>query len=679
MQSRARAFLATGLALLASLAVSAVEAAGADFVINELMPRNDSWDEPAFLDEDGSKQGWIEIKNTTGSAASLLGWSLATDAAGLDRWIFPDVSVDPGASVVVWLSGKDRAQAGAALHTDFTAMRGEDCFLFDAQLGLADAIEDTSIPLDNSFGRCHDTNAPGYYYNVPSPGAENDEGGHSPFVVLEEHVSLEVGVPHTLQVWPDTEVIWESDNPSVSVSSSGVLYANQDALAPGGRALITARLPGHTFTDAIDVTIVDWVASASTLEIAAIPDLDAVLGQDEAGIYFAIGADIYRSEDGLETRQLMGTFPITIPSSAGMLVMPFGYLIRANQSIYHSTDLSSWTLVFQTQHPGLQHAFDAYYDEGTQTGYVYAGEYSSQSPETHHQVYRGTFPSSGAPTWQTLLDFTPIADWEVDPSITTAVRHVHVVSVDPYTGHVYVATGDVNEHSRIYFSDDNGDSFQLLGMGDQSLRTLAIWFTPDYVYWNMDTTAPQSIWRVPRTAYQPGVGWSEDPLYDDRELVAELINGSQWYQGFALSDAGDVISLVGAAAEGELRDRRGRLFGIKEGPGGAAIVQELHSLSDEGQWLYRQLIPLAQDAAGFVYLRGRSTAHEFYQARLVWYDDAASVPTGGPVPPTPPAVCVTPLPEPGSLWSLAALLPALALLHQLRVRRARSGETGSRP
>jgi hypothetical protein len=625
---------------------------------------------------------------------------------------------------MIWLSGKDRSIGGAPLHANFSMMAGGDIYLFAPLDVLVDSVVDTLIPVDKSYGRCAINDESGYYYDAPSPGVANSYHDNIPFVIIEDHVSLPFGEPYQLRVWPDANVTWQSDNPNVTVSATGLISAAHDALTPDGQAVVTAQLVGGSYSASMEVTIVNWTANVSKLEVIALPNSGSVLAQDETGIYFTIGSGIYKSANNLSAPQLVGTRPMWLASTTRMLITPFGYVIRAGTLIYHSTDLTSWTETFQTELNGLQHMFEAYYDETTQTGYVYAGDYSSNDLLQRHKVYRGTFPNVGAPTWETLIEFPSLGEWLQDPSITEAVRHIHLVTVDPYTGHVWVGTGDANEHSRIYVSEDHGDTFQLLGLGDQSWRTLAVWFTADYVYWDMDTSSPQSIWRIPRTAHQPsgwptmtpeissgttialtryyvtrndnpgqfpvGMGQSfveyqqstidanntvlalNDATYDYRELVAELINGSHWFQLFVKNDDGDDIALVATAPEGARRDERARIFGIKEVPGSPAIVQELHSLAPKigaSGWKYTQLTPLAQDPAGFIYLTGRESEHWRYQMRLFWYDDAASMPpASGPSPPPVPEVCV-PVPEPGELLMLAAALPVLALLGRRQARR----------
>jgi len=705
--------------------------ARADFVINELMRRNDYWTGASYLDEDGMRQGWVELKNTGAVASSLQDWSISDDQSVPLRFVLPAVSVDPGKTVLVWLSGKNRAATGAPLHANFSWLEGGNFYLFDPQMTLADSVVETRIPVDGSFGRCSENDAPGYYYATPSPGQANNYGHIVSFVIPEDHVSLPVGQPYQLRVWPNVDVTWRSDNPKVSVSATGVLSATQDVLAPGvapgGRAVVTATRVGTSQKASVDVTIVNWSANISSLDLTAIPEIDLVLGQDETGVYFVNHGVLYKTAAGIGAMQPVGTVPPGLSSGDLMLKTPFGFFLRSSTKIYRSSDLSTWTLEFTAQLGGLQHAFDFAYDASSQTGHVFVGEYSWADPLQEHRVYRGSYPAAGAPTWETILHFSSIAAWQADPSATEAVRHIHMVRVDPYTETLFVGTGDANEHSRIYYSKDYGTTFEILGMGDQSWRTLAMWFTGDSVYWNMDTSTPQSIWRIPRSAQQPGAGWPslspelasgttapgvryyvsqndapgrfpvgvggifvatgatvldaghrvrpiDDPAFDYREKVASLANGSLWYQMFANSEQGDLVSLVAAAPEGYLRDYRSRMFGIKEQVAGAPIVQELLLVpSDSTSSIspYTQLIPLGQDPAGFIYFAGRNTAHKFFEARLRWYDDAASAPAEGPLPPPVPEVCHA-VPEPSARCGLGAELLALVALMR-RMKRVRSG------
>lgn len=97
---------------------------GAPLTISEFLASNAA-DPPAdpskgeLLDEDGLSSDWIEIYNPTDRAYNLDRWFLTNNASNLRKWRFPAVNLDPGAFLVVFTSGKDRAVAGEELHTNF--------------------------------------------------------------------------------------------------------------------------------------------------------------------------------------------------------------------------------------------------------------------------------------------------------------------------------------------------------------------------------------------------------------------------------------------------------------------------------------------------------------------------------------------------------------------------------
>ncbi|MCA9245594.1 MAG: lamin tail domain-containing protein [Planctomycetales bacterium] len=89
--------------------------------INEFVADN----EDGLTDADGDAADWIEIYNRTSVALNLSGWSLTDDPTLADRWTFPDVTLAAGGYLVVFASGKDRADP-SELHTDFQIDTGGD-------------------------------------------------------------------------------------------------------------------------------------------------------------------------------------------------------------------------------------------------------------------------------------------------------------------------------------------------------------------------------------------------------------------------------------------------------------------------------------------------------------------------------------------------------------------------
>ena len=101
--------------LLALIFLFQAQVSFAGPVISEFMASNGS----VLADEDGDFNDWIEIRNPDASPIPLGGYYLTDDAAELTKWAFPAVTLNPGATIVVFASNKDRAIAGSELHTNF--------------------------------------------------------------------------------------------------------------------------------------------------------------------------------------------------------------------------------------------------------------------------------------------------------------------------------------------------------------------------------------------------------------------------------------------------------------------------------------------------------------------------------------------------------------------------------
>jgi hypothetical protein len=93
--------------------------ANAQLVISEFLASNKNATVPLDEDEDGDKEDWIEIANTSSNPVSLLGWYL-TDNKGQPRsWALPNRTLPAGGFILIFASGKDRKPASGNLHTNF--------------------------------------------------------------------------------------------------------------------------------------------------------------------------------------------------------------------------------------------------------------------------------------------------------------------------------------------------------------------------------------------------------------------------------------------------------------------------------------------------------------------------------------------------------------------------------
>lgn len=146
-------------------------------VISEFMAANVS----GLVDEDGAFSDWIEIHNPDSNPISLAGCHLTDNAAHLDKWTFPAVTLDPGAYLIVFASGKNRTDPARPLHTSFQlAAEGEYLALVAPDgITVISAFAPAYPPqFDNeSFGLSDPESPPVWdFFTTPTPGAPNGAG-----------------------------------------------------------------------------------------------------------------------------------------------------------------------------------------------------------------------------------------------------------------------------------------------------------------------------------------------------------------------------------------------------------------------------------------------------------------------------------------------------------------------
>ncbi len=128
-------------------------------------------------DSDGTAQPWAELLNKSAVPVNLEGWMLKSETS---VWSFPPVTVAPGRMLVVFLSGKNR-RTGPEFHTSFLLQQNS----LNLSLVQPDGVEANTFTLtehsvtDVSLGLAPDLNAV-KYFDIPSPGAENNAGFNNP-------------------------------------------------------------------------------------------------------------------------------------------------------------------------------------------------------------------------------------------------------------------------------------------------------------------------------------------------------------------------------------------------------------------------------------------------------------------------------------------------------------------
>ncbi len=103
--------------LSAILLLAAAFPSAAALRISEFLASNTD----GLTDLEGDTSDWIEIENTDVVApADLTGWHLTDDAADLNKWTFPSLTVPPGGTVLVFASGKHPNGPVGELHANFS-------------------------------------------------------------------------------------------------------------------------------------------------------------------------------------------------------------------------------------------------------------------------------------------------------------------------------------------------------------------------------------------------------------------------------------------------------------------------------------------------------------------------------------------------------------------------------
>jgi hypothetical protein len=146
-----------------------------DLYLNEIMASNSS----TIYDEDGDAEDWIELFYAGENLLNLQGFGLSDDYDRPFRWVFPDITIQPGDFLLVWASGKNRRDPMNPLHTNFSiAAAGEEIILTAPDSTRIDELPPTEIPTDVSIGRLPDGVGDWQFFTTPTPGTSNTTDGY---------------------------------------------------------------------------------------------------------------------------------------------------------------------------------------------------------------------------------------------------------------------------------------------------------------------------------------------------------------------------------------------------------------------------------------------------------------------------------------------------------------------
>ena len=133
-----------------------------------------------YISEFGGSTGsmasdWVEIYNSTGSAVNLGGYGLSNNPKNPAKWVFPDISIEPGEYLLLYATGSaDKAQKKNLKLNFCISSTGEALFFFDPNGKLIDKLSAGRMKSGQSYGRDGSDNR--FYYAEPTPGAQNGKG-----------------------------------------------------------------------------------------------------------------------------------------------------------------------------------------------------------------------------------------------------------------------------------------------------------------------------------------------------------------------------------------------------------------------------------------------------------------------------------------------------------------------
>ena len=117
---------------------------------------------------------------------------------------------------------------------------------------------------------------------------------------------------------------------------------------------------------------------------------------------------------------------------------------------------------------------------------IYYGEYWLNPDRKEVKIYKSM---DDGITWQPVFTFK-----------RGSIRHIHGLQYDPFTGWIWIATGDLDHECKIGFSEDEGLNFNYIGYGSELWRAVTLIFTEKYVFWATDGEREQNYicrWKRP--------------------------------------------------------------------------------------------------------------------------------------------------------------------------------------
>lgn len=108
-------------------------------------------------------------------------------------------------------------------------------------------------------------------------------------------------------------------------------------------------------------------------------------------------------------------------------------------------------------------------------------------------VWKVTEPITNPNNWKTVKEFSLSGD------NYAGMKHCHTINYDPFSGRIFMTTGDDDSAAKVFASDDDGETWtEVLGGQNKYSRITNFIFTKDKVFYSTDQSHPHLFLSVDR-------------------------------------------------------------------------------------------------------------------------------------------------------------------------------------
>lgn len=203
---------------------------------------------------------------------------------------------------------------------------------------------------------------------------------------------------------------------------------------------------------------------------------------------------LYYSSNYGNNFNLVNTFSTAVTSIHISKDSSYAIIGTHNGEIWRTTDYSEFENVFNLSSGSFINVFsiDSY------GNIIYLSEYDDTDSPVDNRAWKS---EDSGDTWTEIFNATQ--------EIGSIVRHIHITKVDPYTGDVYISTGDALDNGTLFYSNDTGDSWNILAgqpyrriygikISQNWMQPTSAIFSEDYAMFGTDKPSYISIWKYPK-------------------------------------------------------------------------------------------------------------------------------------------------------------------------------------